>query len=108
MKILALDKLVEGVDPQRDIVPLLRDEATVVWQRIVEGSLREIYSRGDRGGAALILEAEDVEAAHRILAEQPLVKAGFVDFDLIPLLPYRQLGMLFAPVEDAQGSGGDR
>ena len=108
MKILALDKLVEGVDPQRDIVPLLRNEATIVWQRIVEGSVREIYSRGDRGGAALILEAEDVDAARRLLAEQPLVKAGFVEFDLIPLLPYRQLGMLFASADDAPGGSGDR
>jgi hypothetical protein len=101
MKILALDKLQPGTDVQRDIMPLMPTEAREVWRHLGDGFIREVYFRGDRGGVVLILEADSVEAAASTLAGMPMVKAGFIDFDLVPLGPYRPLEMLFAKEGDA-------
>ena len=36
----------------------------------------------------LILEATDTKEVDRVLSELPLVKAGLIEFEIIPLTPY--------------------
>ncbi len=42
----------------------------------------------------LMLESADEDEARHVLEELPLVVAGLVDFDLIPLQPLKPLGTL--------------
>jgi hypothetical protein len=44
-------------------------------------------------GVVLMLESTDEDEARSMIKELPLVAAGFVNFDLIPLQPLKPLGM---------------
>lgn len=99
MKILAVDRLRAGVDPERDIYPHLKAEAARAWELHQQGILRELYFKTEHGGAVLMMECADADEARGVLATLPLVQAGLVEFDVIPLGPFVPLAMLFAPPE---------
>ena len=95
MKILAIEKEVPGLSPE-DFKPHLTAEAARAWELYQAGVFRELYFRQDRPEAVLILECADVEEAEEILNTLPLVKAGLITFEIIPLAPYPGFGRLFA------------
>ena len=90
MKILALEKEIPNTTPEQ-FAPHLKAEAARVWELYKSGKLREIYFRGDRSEAVLILECADVEEANSLLNTLPLVQAGLIRFEVIPLIPYPAL-----------------
>jgi muconolactone delta-isomerase len=94
MKILALEREVPGTTATA-FTPHLRAEAARVWELQQAGVAREIYFRADRSDAVLILECPDSTEAQRVLATLPLVQAGLITFDVIPLKPYPGLARLF-------------
>ena len=94
MKILALEKEIPNIIPEQ-FAPHLKAEAARVWELYKRGQLREIYFRGDRSEAVLILECANVEEAESLLATLPLVKEGLIKFELIPLVPYPGFERLF-------------
>jgi len=94
MKILALEKEVPGTVAAA-FAPHLQAEAARVWELQQSGTLREIYFRGDRSEAVLMLECADVAEAQRVLATLPLVRARLITFEVIPLKPYPGLARLF-------------
>ena len=55
MKILAIEKEIPNTTPER-FAPHQKAEAAQVWELYQSGQLREIYFRGDRSEAVLILE----------------------------------------------------
>ncbi len=97
MKVLALEK--ELCDSKEAFEPYLEAEAARVWGLYEAGVFREIYFRADRPEAVLVLECASVEEADRVLAGLPLVKAGLITFDLLPLIPYPGFARLFARKE---------
>ena len=94
MKFLALEKETPNTSPE-DFAPHLKAEAARVWELYKSGQLREIYFRGDRSEAILILECADVDEAEGLLATLPLVQAGLIEFEVIPLAPYPGFERLF-------------
>ena len=94
MKILALEVEIEGVKPEQ-FTPHLEAEARHAWELYQSGVLRELYFRGDRSEAVLILECPGVQEAQQVLATTPLVQAGLIRFDVIPLSPYPGFARLF-------------
>lgn len=90
MKILALEHEIPGA-----VGGSLVEEARRVWQLQQEGVLREIYFRADQHTAVLMLECHDVAEAQTVLASLPLVRAGMIDFEVIPLAPYDGFARLF-------------
>lgn len=94
MKILALETKSRNAAPE-DFQKHLQAEARRVWQLQQDGILREIYFRGDRSDAVLILECEFLEEAEEVLASLPLSEAGLITFELIPLVPYPGFARLF-------------
>jgi hypothetical protein len=95
MKILALERGRPNVTPEQ-FSPHLRAEAARVWELHQSGVLREIYFSHDRHEAVLILECVDGAEAQQVLNTLPLVKAGLITFDVIPLVPYTGFARLFA------------
>ncbi len=95
MKILAIDKMLPGTTRDR-IMPHLKAEVKKAWDLYTSGVCRELYYRGDRSGAVLVLECASVEAARTVIDTLPLVKESLIDFDLIPLGPFASLSLLFA------------
>ena len=95
MKILCLDRPLPGATPDK-ILPLLHDEVRHVWEAYKNGTIREIYFRQDRPGVAIFLECADAAEALRTLSDLPLVKAGILAFEAIPLGPFANFELLFA------------
>jgi muconolactone delta-isomerase len=95
MKILALEKELPGATAEAFQL-LLKDEARRLWELQQSGALRETSFRADRHSAVLVLECSDIEEAHRFLASLPLVKAGLIVFEVIPLEPYDGFARLFS------------
>jgi muconolactone delta-isomerase len=87
LKILAIEKE-PGKKAGGDITPLLEKEARRAWELYQSGVFREIYFVRDRPLAVIILEANDVDEAKKALSSLPLVREGFIDFDVLPLAPY--------------------
>ena len=96
MKILALDRPLPGATFEK-YQPHLVNEVRHTWQSYKVGLISDIYFRQDRPGVAIFLECSGVEEAKKALAEFPLVKAGLLDFDVIPLGPFVNWELLFAP-----------
>jgi hypothetical protein len=94
MKILAMEVETEGVKPEQ-FAPHLEAEARRVWELYQGGMIRELYFRADRSEAVLILECTDTREAQHVLESLPLVQAGLIHFDVIPLIPYSGFGRLF-------------
>jgi len=94
MKILALEKELPGADAQ-GFQAHSKAEALRAWELVQTGTLREIYFRADRNQSVLVLECRDSAEAQDILGSLPLVKAGLIAFDVIPLAPYPGFARLF-------------
>lgn len=97
MKILAIDRVCEEASPER-IKSLFLKEINRCIQLYLADFVREIYFRQDRSGTVLVLEAASLEEAQGLLEKMPLVAAGQIAFDLIPLGPYMPLGLLLDSV----------
>ena len=96
MKFLCLDIPQPGATIEK-YVPHMQNEARYGWQLYKSGVIRDIYFRQDRPGVVIIAEADSVEAAQSALAEFPLAKAELISWEVIPLGPFTNWEMLFAP-----------
>ena len=94
MKILAIENEIPGFSAD-DFQPHLHEEAQRIWQLHKGGVIREIYFRADRHEAVLILECRDELEAQAVIDTLPLVEAGLVTFELIPLVAYDGYERLF-------------
>ena len=95
LKILAIEQEVPGARAA-DFTPLLEAEATRAWELYQAGIIRELYFRADRSEAILVLECGDVTEASQVLQTLPLVAAGLIRFDVIPLKAYPGFSRLFS------------
>lgn len=94
MKILAMEVEAVGLAPEQ-FAPYLKAEARRAWELYQSGIIRELYFHADRSQAVLILECADTAEAERVLETLPLVQAGLIRFDIIPLVPYPGFERLF-------------
>jgi len=99
MKILAIEKEIPNISPEQ-FAPHHKAEALRIWELYKSGQLREIYFRQDRSEAVLVLECADKETAHQVLGSLPLVQAGLIEFEVIPLVPYPGFERLFERRKD--------
>lgn len=95
MRILALEKECAGATPAA-FEPHLRAEAAHLWAQVQAGRVRETWFRDDRPEAVLLLECDGLDEARALLAAFPLVRAGLIEFDLVPLRAYPGFARLFS------------
>jgi len=96
MRILAIERAVEGVTDDRFTPELAAAETHRAWDLHQAGSIRELFFRADEHAAVLGLECGNVEEAREMIATLPLVAAGLIAFELIPLRAYPGFARLFA------------
>ncbi len=101
MKILAIEEELPGTTDE-DFKQLLKAEAVRAWQLYQAGVFRELYFRADQPAAVLMLECSDIEEASAVLSTLPLVEAGLITFDLIPLKAYPGFSRLFVDEQPAE------
>ncbi|MBI5958826.1 MAG: superoxide dismutase [Chloroflexi bacterium] len=99
MKILAIEHETPGVTADQ-FWPLVEAEARRAWELYQSGVFREMYFRADETVAILMLECAGVDEAQQVLATLPLVQAGLISFEVIPLIPYPGFARLFSPPKD--------
>jgi len=105
MKVLAIERPVDGVSAERFTAELGRAEASRVWELQQAGSVREIYFRTDETSAILLLECEGVDEARDMLDTLPLVAAGLIRFEVLGLRAYPGFARLFGVVEAGEPTG---
>jgi len=72
---------------------LVAAEGERVKQMYAEGTLRQVWRRGDTAGAAILWEAADEAAARAAIESLPLFQAGLLEIvSLVPLHPYPGFG----------------
>jgi muconolactone delta-isomerase len=98
MKILAIERELPGAAGE-DFRPHMRAEAEKGWELYQAGVIRELYFHRDMHSAVFVLECADENEAETVLATLPLVKAGLIAFDIIPLVPYPGFSRLFSKEE---------
>ena len=95
MKVLALGRDTAPADDPR-FAEIRPAEARQAWELHQADVIREIYFRADRPNGVLVLEVPHLAAAREVIDSLPLVAAGLIDFDLVPLKPYPGFARLFA------------
>jgi muconolactone delta-isomerase len=96
LKILALEADASGADEGAYTAALLQAESRRAWELYQAGVIRELYFRADRHAAVLVLECATTQEAQAVLATLPLVAAGLITFEVIPLAPYPGFARLFS------------
>jgi hypothetical protein len=86
MKILAIETELKKLNANSD-KEILKDEARAVFELQQKNILSEIYF-DENHCAVLILECFNKTEAAKILSDLPLVKSGFIQFDIKELHPY--------------------
>lgn len=95
MKIIAFEYPVVPGTGSGEYQPHLEAEARAIYDLMQRDVVREAHFRADRHDAVLILECDTLQAAEAHVVTLPLVKAGLIRFELIPLVPYTGLERLF-------------
>ena len=67
------------------IQPHLKEEVANVWRLWKAGIVRENYARADEPGVIIVFEVESVDDARRYVADFPLSKAGYLEWQYLPL-----------------------
>lgn len=94
MKIFAIEKEFPGSKPDQ-FQPYLKPEAARLWELYQSGHVREAYFHAQQHTVVLVLECVDTQEAKTVLQTLPLVEAGLITFDLLPLIPYDGFARLF-------------
>ncbi|MBI5667763.1 MAG: superoxide dismutase [Chloroflexi bacterium] len=94
MKFLAIEQDTPG-SGDRFTADLLKAEAARAWELHQAGIIRELYFRADRDEAILMLECASLDDARAALESLPLVRAGLIAFETIPLVAYPGFARLF-------------
>jgi len=77
---------------EADFAPLLEPEAERARELYTAGAFRQMWSRGDLPGAAILIEAASLEEAKGFMASLPLAEKGMLKYEVMPLSPYRGFG----------------
>jgi hypothetical protein len=99
LKIITFDRFKPGVTMET-ITPLLPEEAANAWRLWKAGIIRENYARADEPGVVIVFECADVAEAKRYLEDFPMTKAGFIEWECIPVTAPLPLESLFDPGVD--------
>ncbi len=95
MQFLVICRVKPGV-PRKKVIGLIRAEAQAAWKLYESGLVREVHYIEDMSGAVLTIEAKDLDEVKKGIESLPMIQAGLLDLDYIPLKPYSAFGKLFA------------
>jgi hypothetical protein len=102
-EVMAMTSLKPGV-ALPDVMKLVQEEVRVAVQLYLDGKIDQWYTRSDGKGAVLFLRCKAVDEAKALLAGLPLVKAGYIDVEYIPVVPFSGLRTLTRPKPAADGA----
>ena len=77
---------------EADLAPYMEPEAERARELYAAGTFRQIWSRADVPGAAILIEAKSLEEAKSFMASLPLAVKGMLTYEVMPFMPYRGFG----------------
>ncbi len=90
MQFLTLSRRRTEAFSDADFAAMAEKEAERARALYINGFIRQIWHRGDQGGACVLVEAADEAAVRDTFAALPMVAAGMLEVVLVvPLKPYR-------------------
>lgn len=93
MQFITMSRRVSERFSDADFAPHLEAEAQRARALYEEGFIRNIWHRGDVGGACLLVEADSETCVREKLATLPLVNSGMLEVTyVVPLKPYGGFG----------------
>jgi muconolactone delta-isomerase len=94
MQFLSLSRRRTDAFPPEAFTPeLVAQEGARIKEMYAAGILRQIWARGDAGGAAILWEAPGDADVRTALDSLPIFKAGMLEISfLVPLKPYAGFG----------------
>jgi muconolactone delta-isomerase len=95
VRILALERPVDGVTDDQFTPDIAASKARRAWELHQAGVIRELYFHADEAMAVLVLECPDLAEANVALASLPMVAAGLIEFEVMPLRAYSGFERLF-------------
>ena len=96
MQFLSLSRRRTDAFPPEAFTPeRISGEATRVKELYEAGILRQIWARGDAGGAAILWEAVNEDEVRAAAESLPLFKAGMLE--IVFLVPLKQYAGFFPP-----------
>ena len=95
MRILAIERPVPGVADEQFTPEMAAAEARRAWDLHQAGVIRELYFHANEPTAVLVLECSDLAQADAALASLPMVSAGLIEFEVLPLRAYPGFSRLF-------------
>lgn len=95
MQFLLIGRIPQGIAIEK-VLPLVQPEAAKVWELYTSDQLRSIHYIADKSGVVLLYEANRLEEVDEVVASLPMVQAGVLKFEIIPLMPFTGIEELFA------------
>jgi len=95
MKIIAVDRILPTATEEK-IRNVVIQEAMHTWTLYSKDVIREMYFRKDRPGVVLVLECANAAEARQLLSTFPLVTAGVIEFEVIPVGYFVPFGTLIS------------
>ena len=77
------------------VLPLVKPESAKVWEYYAADLVRTVHYFADHSGAVLLFEVPNLEAANDAVTQLPMVQAGVLQCEFIPLAPYTGIAELF-------------
>ena len=94
MQFLVIARAVKGTS-QEQFHKLVKPEATKVWEMVVADRIRSIHYVADFSAAVLLFEAADFAEVSSLMAQFPMMEAGLLHSETLPLKPYTGFSQLF-------------
>jgi muconolactone delta-isomerase len=95
MRIVAIERPMPGATEAQFTPEMSAAEARQAWTLHQAGVIRELYFHADEATAVLVMECADAAEALAALATLPMVAAGLIQFEVLPLRAYPGFGRLF-------------
>ncbi len=95
MQVLVIARVIAGTAIEK-VLPLVKPEAAKVWEYYAADIVRTVHYFADNSGAVLLFEAPNLEAVNGAVTQLPMVQAGLLECEVIPLAPYTGIAELFA------------
>jgi uncharacterized protein YciI len=89
MQFLAITRRHTDRFTEAEFAAALEPEAEHARSLYASGAFRQIFSRGDKPGAVMMIEAADLAEAQSIVGSLPFARKKMMDVDIIELRPYR-------------------
>ena len=93
MKVFAVGNFIKPItDEQR--AQIMPREVPDTLRLYLDGVIEQMFFRQDKPGVVFLMNVDSIESAKAITDKMPLVEAGLLQYEYLPVGPLKPLGLL--------------